>query len=304
MLQLVRHRRIRPGPCPALFSRAAFVSFFSLLYRRIDRVCRSAWLANFRRWLFYWWYQGLTFTGLWVIAHECGHGGFSDSQVLNDCVGFILHSSLLTPYFSWAITHAKHHHYTNHMTMGETWVPDRANDETKPTKSPLATSIRIAAVAVLGWYFYLLVNATGASANFGQSHFNPRSRALFKPKDAIWVRLSTLGFLCGLGVLGMATRTWGLGEVVRSYLIPQMITCAAARDAPTSPLLSAPRRSSPLLAAPRRPAPLLSSSLLAAPLPSSPPHVDPLLPLLTPRQQRLPRLDHLHAAHARRRAAL
>ena len=29
-------------------------------------------------WAFYWWYQSITFPGLWVLAHKCGHGGFTD----------------------------------------------------------------------------------------------------------------------------------------------------------------------------------------------------------------------------------
>jgi omega-6 fatty acid desaturase (delta-12 desaturase) len=47
-------------------------------------------------WLAYWWVQGLIFTGLWVIGHECGHGGFTDSRVVNDTVGFVVHSALLS----------------------------------------------------------------------------------------------------------------------------------------------------------------------------------------------------------------
>merc|ERR1719181_1810110 len=116
-------------------------------------------------WMGYWWYQGLTFTGLWVLAHECGHGGFTDSRLVNDVCGWLIHSSLLTPYFSWAITHAKHHHYTNHMTMGETWVPSTANPEKKSVKcakTHLGTIERVVKIAVMGWYVYLFVNATGA----------------------------------------------------------------------------------------------------------------------------------------------
>ena len=83
-------------------------------------------------------------TGLWVIAHECGHGfsyfpiiiymykdiycniinsAFSDSELVNDIVGLSLHSFLLVPYFGWKYTHAKHHKYTNHLIHGETHVP-------------------------------------------------------------------------------------------------------------------------------------------------------------------------------------
>jgi len=53
-----------------------------------------------------WWFQGLIFTGIWVIGHEviqchlfmtpinhfqsqCGHGAFSDRQMINDTVGFV-----------------------------------------------------------------------------------------------------------------------------------------------------------------------------------------------------------------------
>merc|ERR1711871_1540272 len=177
-------------------------------------------------WLFYWWYQGLTFTGLWVIAHECGNGGFTDSRLVNDAVGFLLHSSLVTPYFSWAITHAKHHHYTNHMTMGETWVPSTVHPDKKSVakaKSVGGTIKRIAVVALVGWYSYLTFNATGARQNLGQSHFNPGSKALFKRKDANYVRASNVGMVFALLGCGMGIYTWGMLAFVRSYLIPQMI---------------------------------------------------------------------------------
>merc|ERR550537_135426 len=74
-------------------------------------------------WAAYWWVAGTIWTGAWVIAHECGHGAFSDNKVIQDTVGYILHSSLLVPYFSWQHSHAVHHANTNHITKGETHVP-------------------------------------------------------------------------------------------------------------------------------------------------------------------------------------
>jgi len=177
-------------------------------------------------WLAYWWYQGLTMTGLWVLAHECGHGGFTDSRLVNDAVGFVLHSSLITPYFSWAITHAKHHHYTNHMTMGETWVPSTADPSKKSVqaaKTTFGTLKRIAIIALVGWYSYLALNATGAKLNLGQSHFNPGAKALFKPKDANYVRASNVGMALAIACCALGASTWGFAALVRSYLIPQMI---------------------------------------------------------------------------------
>ncbi|KAH0881039.1 hypothetical protein HID58_068433, partial [Brassica napus] len=52
-------------------------------------------------WPLYWACQGCVLTGVWVIAHECGHHAFSDYQWLDDTVGLIFHSFLLVPYFSW-----------------------------------------------------------------------------------------------------------------------------------------------------------------------------------------------------------
>ena len=66
---------------------------------------------------------GTVWTGMWVVAHECGHGAFSDNRQLQDAVGYVLHSILLVPYFSWQRSHAVHHANTNHITKGETHVP-------------------------------------------------------------------------------------------------------------------------------------------------------------------------------------
>jgi len=62
------------------------------------------------------------------IAHECGHGAFSDYAVVNGTVGWILHSILLVPYFSWAFSHAKHHRRTNDLVDGETHTPPTYED--------------------------------------------------------------------------------------------------------------------------------------------------------------------------------
>ncbi|KAI5827209.1 hypothetical protein K523DRAFT_354515 [Schizophyllum commune Tattone D] len=45
--------------------------------------------ARWACWGVYWWFQGLIFTGIWVIGHECGNGAFSDYKLLNDAVGFV-----------------------------------------------------------------------------------------------------------------------------------------------------------------------------------------------------------------------
>merc|ERR1719484_426682 len=74
-------------------------------------------------WLAYGAVTGTVFTGMWVVAHECGHSAFSDNKRLETAVGYLLHTVLLVPYFSWQHSHAVHHGHTNHITKGETHVP-------------------------------------------------------------------------------------------------------------------------------------------------------------------------------------
>jgi fatty acid desaturase len=54
-------------------------------------------------------------TGLWVLGHEAGHGSFSRNRIVANAVGFFAHSVLLSPYFAWRSTHARHHVYANHI---------------------------------------------------------------------------------------------------------------------------------------------------------------------------------------------
>jgi hypothetical protein len=74
-------------------------------------------------WIIYAAVNGTIANGLWVLAHECGHHAFSRRKRLETAVGFILHSALLVPYFTWRKSHAWHHARTNHLTEDETHVP-------------------------------------------------------------------------------------------------------------------------------------------------------------------------------------
>lgn len=44
-------------------------------------------------WAAYSFAAGLVATGLWVVAHECGHQAFSESKAINHTVGWVLHSA-------------------------------------------------------------------------------------------------------------------------------------------------------------------------------------------------------------------
>jgi omega-6 fatty acid desaturase (delta-12 desaturase) len=48
-------------------------------------------------WFLYTVVQGLFGTGLWVLAHECGHQSLSPSIILNVTTGWLCHSARLVP---------------------------------------------------------------------------------------------------------------------------------------------------------------------------------------------------------------
>jgi acyl-lipid omega-6 desaturase (Delta-12 desaturase) len=52
---------------------------------------------------------GVFLTRLFLIQHDCGHGAFFRSRVLNDWIGRILGVITLTPYDIWRRSHTIHH---------------------------------------------------------------------------------------------------------------------------------------------------------------------------------------------------
>jgi len=141
---------------------------------------------------------GTVAMGLWVLAHECGHGAFSKDKKLQDAVGYVLHSLFLVPYYSWQRSHAVHHRYTNHMELGETHVPDDENaddnlyDSIELRKTfldkfgdekgiELWGSFQAFLHLIIGWPAYLLIGATGGPDRGMTNHYFPNP--LTQPKQ-------------------------------------------------------------------------------------------------------------------------
>ena len=141
-------------------------------------------------------YSGITGTvamGLWVLAHECGHGAFSKNKGLQDAVGYVLHSLFLVPYYSWQRSHAVHHRYTNHMELGETHVPENSNTDSSSSKMYDSLELRRTIMGkfgdddgikvwgifqavlhlIIGWPAYLLIGATGGPDRGMTNHYYP-----------------------------------------------------------------------------------------------------------------------------------
>ena len=147
-------------------------------------------IASLSLWTIYSIVTGTLAIGMWVTAHECGHGAFSDNRKLQDAVGYVFHSLLLVPYYSWQRSHAVHHANTNHIEDGETHVPPvkggiehiayntlssslKRNPFGKKVGELIFGTMQGALHLVLGWPLYLLFGATGGPSRGFTNHFVP-----------------------------------------------------------------------------------------------------------------------------------
>lgn len=71
----------------------------------------------------FWVFTGTALTGLFVIAHDCGHRSFAKRRWVNDLVGHLLMLPLLYPFHSWRILHNHHHLHTNKLDEDNAWQP-------------------------------------------------------------------------------------------------------------------------------------------------------------------------------------
>jgi omega-6 fatty acid desaturase (delta-12 desaturase) len=155
----------------------------------------------------------MNLTALWVLGHECGHGGFSDHRWLNDAVGLASHTFCGTPYYAWAASHAKHHRHTNDMDGGESWVPDvlPAGAPKGPLfrfyQTRLGAAARGLAIFGVGFHMYLLTNVTSEKANAGVTHYAART-PLFNPaKHSVKFALNNALLLGWYGYVASLVRT-------------------------------------------------------------------------------------------------
>ncbi|KAJ1945101.1 hypothetical protein GGF37_001865 [Kickxella alabastrina] len=187
-------------------------------------------------WIAYCICQGVVCTGIWVIAHECGHGGFSADIATNNITGWVLHSALLVPYYSWKYSHSQHHKNTNNMTRDEVFVPRTKayrGLEGKPStpawvedsifeETPIYHLFKVVLQSLFGWPMYLFCNSSGPKYARGASHFNPNS-VLFKPENYWNIFNSDVGILITASVLAYFSYVYSAATVFFYYGGPYLV---------------------------------------------------------------------------------
>jgi len=193
-------------------------NYFHLLPRPLSYVA----------WPIYWAVQGCVLTGVWVIAHECGHHAFSDYQLLDDIVGLVLHSCLLVPYFSWKHSHRRHHSNTGSLDRDEVFVPKKKSGirwYSKYLNNPLGRFLTITVTLTLGWPLYLAFNVSGRPYDRFACHYDPYG-PIYNDRERVEIFISDAGILAvtyGLYRLAVAK---GLGWVLCVYGGPLLVVNA------------------------------------------------------------------------------
>lgn len=176
-------------------------------------------------WPIYWAIQGSILTGVWVIAHECGHHAFSDYQILDDIVGLILHSSLLVPYFSWKYSHRRHHSNTGSLERDEVFVPKKKSSigwYSKYLNNPPGRVITLFVTLTLGWPLYLAFNVSGRPYERFACHYDPYG-PIFSERERLQIFISDAGLLAVCYGLYKLVLAYGLGWVICVYGGPLLV---------------------------------------------------------------------------------
>lgn len=182
--------------------------------------------------LVYWFLQGSHMMGLWTIGHECGHYSFSDYPLVDDIVGIILHSIVLTPFHSYKFTHRRHHANTNSCENDEFFVPVTKNEfkswSDTIDDSPMFHLFKIIQMLIVGWMpGYLFLNKMGPKKyrDGPNSHFNPHS-LLFTPSERFNVLMSNVELIAPVVVILFCIYHYGLSLVFKLYIVPYMVVNA------------------------------------------------------------------------------
>lgn len=160
-------------------------------------VSSSAWvglplLAKAAASLAYWNVAGFFMWCIFVVGHDCGHTTFSNYKWVNNILGHVTHSSLLVPFFPWALSHRRHHMYHNHVDKDYSYkwyTPEKLNAGSEFMARKLHDSkVSMFMYPFVAWQLYVLGIDDG-------SHLIPfANQRLWKDTPAVEKRKCWISF--------------------------------------------------------------------------------------------------------------
>jgi omega-3 fatty acid desaturase (delta-15 desaturase) len=161
----------------------------------------------------YWCVQGTLYTSLFVLGHDCGHGSFSSNQLLNDIVGTILHTWILAPYYTWKLSHNKHHKNTANIDKDEVFYPQRGAHYEHSVWDDILFWL-----PGIGWFYYLINGYSPRPIN----HFNP-FEPLFYDRHFFGVCCSLAAYSGMCYLMFLYACSFGFINLLVYHLIPVFI---------------------------------------------------------------------------------
>ncbi|KAH9927543.1 fatty acid desaturase-domain-containing protein [Amylocystis lapponica] len=220
---------------------AAFYVFATHIDRIAWELCarfgyghRIRGVLEFFMWALYWFWQSVSFSGIWTLGHECGHDALSPIGWVNAAIGLALHTFILTPYYAWRITHRTHHKGTNHLDRDETYHPATRTDLHLPEEkfakpfdykeiieeTPGYTLFKLVVRQFFGFQLYLIHNRKGnPKYPPWTSHYKPSSQ-LFKQEDRQVIIISDVAIGTMLALLSAWIYQTSWPNVWRLYFVP------------------------------------------------------------------------------------
>ena len=158
-----------------------------------------------------WIFTGTAATGLFVIAHDCGHRAFAKERWVNDLVGHLFMLPLIYPFHSWRIQHNYHHTHTNKLEVDNAW-------------HPLTPELYESWAKIRQWTFEKFINHfwwVGSIAHWVMKHFD---WSQFEGKERSNVKLSVVLVVIFAAIaFPLLIATTGVWGFVKFWLMPWLV---------------------------------------------------------------------------------
>ncbi len=133
--------------------------------------------------LLYLFLQSSFFVSIFVVGHDSGHESFSSRSWENALSGYLAHSFLLVPFYSWKLSHHKHHTYHHCLEKDESYIPKRVSWIVQYENDMAnASRFKVMKLSLLGLmdkccltFIIYLFSASPLGYRQSYSHFDPRA---------------------------------------------------------------------------------------------------------------------------------